>query len=425
MNLKTTFAKRSGAFAVISRIAAAVLVATLWLAPSSARIALAIYCYSGDPPAVYQACLAYNQGIGQQVNNQQQLQNIQSQINNAVSQINAIDTLISNLKAQIAAQQALISQTQATIDDLSRQIRFGEANLVQLEADTAVRDQLLNQRIRYVDDHGSSNIPELILTSTSFNDLMNRMIAVQQISASDRQLLSTLQQERSQVALANTALDGQRSQVSALLAQQQATKADMQKNLAAQAAALAFEAQLQVTLNAQYQKELADRAAIDAQVAQLAQQYNAAAAKAGGGSGVFEWPLPACGPSCISQPFGCSTFYLEIPDPNCPYPHKIHTGLDIAGPNGTQIVAADTGVVYLYPGSIGYGNLVVMIHGNGYSTYYGHTAGYAPGLHSGEIVPRGTTIAFEGMTGWATGPHLHFEIRVNNVYKDPCIWLSC
>ena len=66
-----------------------------------------------------------------------------------------------------------------------------------------------------------------------------------------------------------------------------------------------------------------------------------------------------------------------------------------------------------------------MIHGNGYSTYYGHTAGYAPGLRSGEIVPRGTTIAFEGMTGWATGPHLHFEIRVNNVYENPCRWLGC
>ena len=213
--------------------------------------------------------------------------------------------------------------------------------------------------------------------------------------------------------------------MSALLQQQEATEADLQKNLIAQGAALAFEAQLEVKLAAQYQAVQAERAAIDAQVAQLAQQYAAAAVKAGGGSGVFEWPVPACGPSCISQPFGCSTFYLEIPDPNCPYPHKIHTGLDIAGPYGTQIVAADTGVVYLYPGSIGYGNLLVMIHGNGYSTYYGHTSGYAPGLRSGEIVPRGTTIAFEGMTGWATGPHLHFEIRTNGVYKDPCIWLGC
>jgi murein DD-endopeptidase MepM/ murein hydrolase activator NlpD len=147
--------------------------------------------------------------------------------------------------------------------------------------------------------------------------------------------------------------------------------------------------------------------------------------KAGGGNGVFEWPEPNCGPGCMSQRFGCSSFYLEVYEPSCPYPHKIHTGIDIAGPYGTQIVAADTGVAYLYPGSIGYGNLLVIIHGNGYSTYYGHLAGYAPGLGTGQVVPRGTTVAFEGSTGWSTGPHVHFEIRVNGVYKDPCIWLGC
>jgi murein DD-endopeptidase MepM/ murein hydrolase activator NlpD len=417
--------ERSGSLRVMSRLVVAVVVATLGWAPSATKIASAIYCYAGDPPAVYQACLAYNQGIGQQVNNQQQLQNIQSQINNAVAQINAIDTLIANLNKQIAAQRALIAQTQTTIDDLSRQIRFSEAELTRLKAHLSVRDELLNQRLRYIEGHGAFNNVELILTAKSFNDLMNRLVAEQQITVADKQLIADLQQEHALVAVANTALGGQRDQMSTLLLQQKATEADLQKNLSAQAAALEFEAQLQVKLAAQYQAVQAERAAIDAQVAQLAQQYAAAAIKAGGGSGVFEWPLPACGPSCISQPFGCSTFYLEIPDPSCPYPHKIHTGIDIAGPYGTQILAADTGVVYLYPGSIGYGNLVVMIHGNGYSTYYGHTAGYAPGLHSGDIVPRGTTIAFEGMTGWATGPHLHFEVRVNNVYKDPCIWLGC
>jgi murein DD-endopeptidase MepM/ murein hydrolase activator NlpD len=169
----------------------------------------------------------------------------------------------------------------------------------------------------------------------------------------------------------------------------------------------------------------AERAAIDANVAKLAQQYDAAAVKAGGGNGVFEWPEPNCGPSCISQRFGCSSFYLEVYEPSCPWPHKIHTGLDIAGPYGTEIVAADTGVAYLYPGSVGYGNLLVIIHGNGYSTYYGHLASYAPGLSSGQVIPRGTTAAFEGSTGWSTGPHVHFEIRVYGVYKDPCIWLGC
>jgi murein DD-endopeptidase MepM/ murein hydrolase activator NlpD len=408
-----------------ARFFVAVTIVSLSWIPLSVQPVSALYCYSGDPPAVYQACLAYSGGIGQQVNNQNQLQNIQGKINGVLAQINAIDTLIGNLKNQVAAQQALIAQTQAAIDDLNRQIRFGEADVTRLVATTSVRDELLNQRLRYIDSHGALNYAQLVLTSSNFNQLMDRMIAAQQVAASDRKLLNDLAQQHSQVALANSALDGQKSQVQALLEQQKATEADMQNNLKAQAAALAAEQQLEGQLSVQYAAVQAERAAIDAQVAQFAVQYQAEAAKAGGGSGVFEWPEPACGPNCISQRFGCSSFYLEVPDANCPWPHKIHTGLDIAGPYGTNIVAADTGVVYLYPGSVGYGNLVVMIHGNGYSTYYGHTAGYAPGLTSGQTVARGTTIAFEGSTGWSTGPHLHFEVRINGNYKDPCIWLGC
>ena len=395
-----------------------------WL-PLSSSPAAAIYCYSGDPAPVYQACLAYNQGIQQQVSNQQQLQSIQSQINNAVAQINSLESFMLTLKRQITAQQALEAQTTLAINGLSRQIRFGTASVTRLEADEAVRDQLLGQRIRYDDDHGSVNYVELILTSANFNQLVNRLIATEQIAASDRTLLNSLSQEHAQVAAGNATLDDQRSQMNALLSQQQATEASLKANLVVQSQSVVLEQKLEAQLSAQYQQVEAERVAIDAKVAQLAQEYAAEAEKAGGGSGVFEWPEPACNFSCITQGFGCSSFYLEVPDPSCPYPHKIHTGIDIAGPNGTPIVAADTGVVYLYPNSVGYGNLVVMIHGNGYETYYGHTERYAPGLQTGMIVPRGETIAFEGETGWATGPHVHFEIRVNGIYKDPCIWLGC
>jgi murein DD-endopeptidase MepM/ murein hydrolase activator NlpD len=403
---------------------ASVLAMLAWL-PSSVQQAAAIYCYSGDPPAVYQACVAYNQGIGQQVNNQNQLDSIQAQIGDTVAQINAIDALIASLKNQIAAQRALIAQTQAAIDELNRQIRYGEAAVIRLEAGLSVREETLNQRLRYMDSHGSVNYLQLVLTSSNINQLLNRIVGAQQVAASDRRLLLGLDDQRRQVVLANNQLDLQRSQVQALLAQQKATEADLEKNLATENDAVAREQKLAAQLQAQYDKVQAERAAIDAQVAQLSQQYAAAAEKAGGGNGVFEWPVPACGYSCITQGFGCSTFYLEVYDPYCPYPHKIHTGLDIAGPYGSQIVAADTGVAYLYPGSVGYGNLLVIIHGNGYSTYYGHLSGYAPGLSTGQVVPRGTTVAFEGSTGWSTGPHLHFEIRVNGVYKDPCIWLGC
>jgi murein DD-endopeptidase MepM/ murein hydrolase activator NlpD len=408
-----------------ARLLIAAMLASLFWFPQSLQNTAAIYCYSGGPADLYQACLAYNAGIGQQVHNQKELKSIQSQINNAVAQINALDQMIASLNHQIAAQQALIAKTQAAIDDLNRKIRFGEAALIPLEAHATVRDQLLNERLRFIDSHGSVNYVQLVLTSNNINQLMNRLVGAQQVAAGDRKLLTDLQQEHLQVGLANADLYEKKTEVFNLLKEQQATEADLETNLATQKAAIAYEQQLQAQLATQYAQVQAERAAIDAQVAQLAQQYAAAAKKAGGGSGVFEWPIPACGYGCISQGFGCSSFYLEIYDPNCPWPHKIHTGLDIAGPYGTEVVAADTGVVYLYPGSVGYGNLLVMIHGNGYSTYYGHLARYAPGLRTGMVVPRGMTVAFEGSTGWSTGPHLHFEVRVNGVYKDPCIWLGC
>lgn len=408
-----------------SRIASATIIATLAWLPMSTRVAQSIYCYPGDPPDVYQACLQYNAGINQQVSNQYQLQNIQNKIHDVQQQINAYYALIASLNNQIAAQEALIAQTKQKVLDLDRQIRFKQGELTRLQADVAVRDQLLGQRMRYVDDHGAINYVQLVLTAASFDDLMNRLMATQQIAASDRKLLNTLSVEHTQVTSDQADLGVQRTQVQNLLLQEQAEVADLEKNKATQQQAIADAAVLEVQLNGQYQQLLAQRAAIDAEVAQLARQYDAAAIKAGGGSGVFEWPVPACSFSCITQGFGCTTFYLEIYDPGCPYPHRTHTGVDIAGPYGSPVVAADTGVVYLYPGSVGYGNMVFMIHGNGYSTVYGHLARYAPGLQSGMIVPRGTTIAFEGSTGWSTGPHLHFEVRVNNAYKDPCIWLGC
>jgi len=407
------------------RIFAAIAIATTSWFPQTVQTVSAFYCYPGDPPAVYQACLAYNNGIGQQVANQQELQRIQSQINNAEAQMNAIGALINNLNRQIAAQQALIAQTQAAIDDLSKQIRFGEADLTRLRAHTSVRDELLNQRLRYIDNNGAINYLQLVLTAKSFNDMMNRMVAAQQVASSDRKLLNDLALEHSQVAQANTALGDKRVQVTALLQQQKAAEADLQNSLKAQAAAMAYEKQLEVQLSAQYAAIQAQRAAIDAQVAQLQQQYQAAAKAAGGGTGQFAWPEPACGFGCISQGFGCNSYWFEQYEPACPYPHRIHTGIDIAGAYGTPVIAADTGVVYFYPGSYGYGNYVLMIHGNGYSTLYGHLSRFNSSMSSGAIVARGDLIAYEGSTGNSTGPHLHFEIRVANVWKNPCLWLGC
>src|SRR5712691_2689064 len=251
------------------RLIAAVIAATVIWIPLSLHTAVAIYCYPGDPPDVYAACVAYNQGIGQQVTSEQQMVDVLHKISTAEGQINALIGIINSLNAQITAQKDLIAKTQAAIDELDRKIRFTEASLTRLHAQISVRGEVLNQRLRYVDDHGSVNYVELVLTANTFNDLMNRMIGAQQVAASDRKLLGELAVERATFNQTNADLTLQRTQVVALLQQLQATEADLEKNVNTQKAAMAAAVQLEAQLAKQYQQVEAQRAAIDAQVAQL------------------------------------------------------------------------------------------------------------------------------------------------------------
>jgi murein DD-endopeptidase MepM/ murein hydrolase activator NlpD len=96
-----------------------------------------------------------------------------------------------------------------------------------------------------------------------------------------------------------------------------------------------------------------------------------------------------------------------------------HTGTDYAAPMGTPVRAIGDGVVISVGMHGGYGNMIDIRHANGMVSRYGHLSRFAHGLHRGEHVTMGSTIGYVGMTGWATGPHLHFEIRVGKVARDP------
>ena len=101
-----------------------------------------------------------------------------------------------------------------------------------------------------------------------------------------------------------------------------------------------------------------------------------------------------------------------------------HTGTDYAAPIGTAVHAIGDGVVISAGWMGGYGNAVDIRHSNGYVSRYGHMSRFASGIHVGSHVGMGSTIGYVGMTGWATGPHLHFEIRVRGVAQDPRVALE-
>jgi murein DD-endopeptidase MepM/ murein hydrolase activator NlpD len=98
---------------------------------------------------------------------------------------------------------------------------------------------------------------------------------------------------------------------------------------------------------------------------------------------------------------------------------RAHKGVDYAAPTGTIIKAAGDGRVSVAGVQGGYGNVVILEHGGGVTTLYGHMSGFAKGIRSGTRVSQGQTIGFVGKTGAATGPHLHYEYRVNGTHKDP------
>lgn len=98
---------------------------------------------------------------------------------------------------------------------------------------------------------------------------------------------------------------------------------------------------------------------------------------------------------------------------------RMHKGVDFAVPTGTPVMAAGSGTIQFMGRASGYGNFVKINHGNGYSTDYGHLSRFAPGMRSGARVRQGQVFAYSGMTGMATGPHLHYEILVNNVQVNP------
>jgi murein DD-endopeptidase MepM/ murein hydrolase activator NlpD len=98
---------------------------------------------------------------------------------------------------------------------------------------------------------------------------------------------------------------------------------------------------------------------------------------------------------------------------------RMHKGVDFGVPIGTPVMAAGAGTVEFMGVENGYGNFVLLNHGNGYETAYGHLSRFAPGMHRGSRVRQGQVFAFSGMSGMATGPHLHYEIRINKVQVNP------
>ena len=342
---------------------------------------------------------------------------LRSELAAAANQEAALEKAISGLDTQITQTRQQVSDAETQLAAIETQLALAQADLAATQQKLAFdRHQLFVEIVVMYKAQNASNGFSNFLTSGDFNSLWQHVLDIHRLGASERQLIATVTAEeqtvQDDVARISTAKTQQKQVVATLdgiVAQLDDALATRQQ---AQQQLLALQArdQQQLAANEAAAKEL------NAQIAAL-QAQEAAALAAGGGNGHFAWP--ETGP--ITQGFGCTTFPFEPYDPNCSTKH-FHSGIDIAAPCGNNVAAADSGIAHTYFSDVGYGNHIIIVHGNGWISVYGHMASFVVG--DGQTVHRGQLIGYEGSTGNSTGCHLHFEVDLNNNPMNPLAYLS-
>lgn len=340
-------------------------------------------------------------------------------LNKLNSEINKLQTKLRNgrveenkLASQIKNLDGLIEEAECEIRDLQGEITRINKEITQVESKMeAKKKEIDNQnsemgsRIRAMYKNGDVGILEVVLGSTSITDFLTNLDMAQKIFDNDVALLEQLENQHKIIKDQKDRLD------------------QLKKNLDAKKQAEASkQGQLQISRGdvSQLKAEVAgDNKVLEKQVDALNQEANALVAEilrlqgteeyVGG---VLGWPAPSS--KRITSEFG----YRLHPTLNV---NKLHTGMDIGVPTGSQIVAANAGKVIKAAWNNSYGYMVMIDHGGGIVTLYAHNSQLK--VKTGDVVARGQLIALSGSTGVSTGPHLHFEVRVNGEYKNPRAYL--
>ena len=377
-----------------------------------------------------------------------QLKDIQGQLSNAHAKKTNAEAIIREITVKLATIQAQLDAANAELVRIHAQQAQVNQQMVVTKQELAVatqhlmeRQQVLDKRVRAIYIHGQLNYLQVIMGAKDFSDFANRLELLKRVVRSDYSLLQEIRQQQAAIQLKKDKREAQRRQLASLesdalhtqqkIAEKKAEQQEVMDEAKAQrAAAEQMEAELQASSNDIMRQRQAHEAKIRAQKEAARRQAEAAAraaqaAKAGGRKappvpvykpmviGTGRLSRPCGGP--VTSPFGYRIhpiFHTKI----------YHTGVDFGVPSGTPIHAADSGVViYAGSGMRGYGNVVIIDHGGGLSTLYAHNSSLA--VRAGQSVSKGQVIARSGSTGYATGPHCHFEVRRNGVPTNPMGYL--
>lgn len=362
-----------------------------------------------------------------------QLDSIQQQVNQQNAAKADAETVIGSVSEQLRQIEEQLRQATAELGTIKEQrvavendITLNERQLAEAQKRLEGRESVFYKRVRDIYINGRLSYLDVVIGSKDFSDFANRLEVLKRIIDSDITLINEIKKERADIEAHKQKLEADRAKLvelekSALAKQAEIEQKKAERNVVLQKAqndrATAMQAIEELNassaqVSAMLKERQAARAAAAAAVAAAAQSSGGQGASDNWvqGTGQLGWPVSGE----ITSPYGYrvhpiwgTTIY--------------HSGIDIGVDEGTPVHAADGGVVVWSGWMGGYGYAVVIDHGNGLSTLYGHNSELA--VDEGQSVAKGQVISYAGSTGNSTGPHVHFEVRVNGDPVDPMGYL--
>lgn len=316
----------------------------------------------------------------------------------ALAEYNSIDKQINNTETEIDIIENQIEQTKSDIT-------LKEEELKKAEEEYKEYEELFLTRARVMYENSDIKYLEILFGADDFSDFLSKLEMISQLMEYDRNILKKLDETKVKIAEAKEELEN-------ILVRQEENAKSLEARKSALDETLLKKKQLLESATADLEKykaiyeaaEQAEEALIRENARALS--YSANPVKYTGGK--FSWPVP--GSQRVTSYYG----YRIHPVYKT---RKFHTGIDIGAGYGLDIVAGGDGTVTLATTNGGYGKCIIINHGSGLSTLYGHCSTLL--VSQGDKVKKGQIIAKVGSTGVSTGPHLHFEVRVNGSTTDP------
>lgn len=347
---------------------------------------------------------------------------VQTEKKSVLQEIDELDTSI----AKIETELVLLNQK---ITDLNEDITKKNKEIKEKEDEYDEKNKLFKDRLVALYKAGDTSYLDILLSSANITDFISNYYLIEQIAECDTKMLNSIETAKNSLETAKKDLEDKKEEINKTKKEVSSKNTQLKNDKASKEAKVAGlneeEKELQLKLDAynaemaKIQKAEAEEAARQQALAKQQAAGNSNSSLAGqtsvvSGTGQFTWPIPG---------YTTLTSYFGYRDHPIYHTWTLHSGIDVGAPTGANFVAADDGTVifaqYGYNG--GYGNYVVISHGNGLTSRYAH--GTSILVSEGQKVTKGTPVLTVGSTGASTGPHAHFEVRVNGVAVDPMNYL--